>query len=210
MPRRILAIADDHELVARGLASLLAPHHEVAAIAGSAAELLELLRGTRVDCVLLDIAMPGQTGLELMPELRRRWPGLPVVILSMHADRSLVRTALSLGANGYVPKDAGLDELLKAIERAFSERPYVSSRIPRQAPRSGMDALHPALATLSPQQQRILFLLGEGMSSAAIGEAMGLEECTIAYHRGILRRKLGVESELGLNRVAVLLRAELP
>jgi DNA-binding NarL/FixJ family response regulator len=206
MARRSLALADDHELVARGLATLLAPHHDIAGVAHSGAELLGLLSRHRIDCVLLDLSMPRQSGLDVLPELRRRWPELKILILTMHVDRELVETTMSLGADGYLPKDAALPELLGAIDAVTAGSHYISPLIPKHTERTSLHALHPALCSLTPQQQRILFLLGEGLSSAAIGKAVGLSENTITFHRANLRRKLGIESELGLYRFAVLMR----
>ena len=210
MARCTLALADDHELVARGLASLLAPHHEIAGVAHSGAELLGLLGRQRVDCVLLDLSMPRQSGLDVLPELRKRWPRLKVLMLTMHVDRELVELTRSLGADGYLPKDAALPELLGAVDAVMRGEHYVSPLIPKHTERTSLHALHPALCSLTPQQQRILLLLGEGLSSAAIGKAVGLSENTITFHRANLRRKLGIESELGLTRFAMLMRTMVP
>lgn len=210
MSRCSIAVADDHELFARGLVALLAPHHEVSGVAHSGHELLELLHRTTTECVLLDLSMPGQSGLEVLSELRREWPELRIIVLTMHIDRNLANAALSLGADGYVPKDADLGELLLSIDEAFAGRRYVSPRIPSHSERTGLLAHHPSLASLTPRQQQILFLLGEGMSSAAIAEKVGLTLSTITFHRASLRRKLGIDSELGLHRLAVLLRTGLP
>lgn len=207
MPRCSLVLSDDHEMVARGLATLLAPHHEIVAVVHSGAELLRCLGRKRPDCVLLDLSMPEQSGLDILPELRRRWPALRVIMLTMHADRILAEAAVGLGAAGYLPKDAGLPELLEAIETVCEGKPYLSPRIPKHTERTSLQALHPALGSLTPQQERILLLLGEGMSSAAIGREVGLSESTISFHRANLRRKLGIETELGLVRFAVLMRA---
>lgn len=207
MARRSIAVADDHELLARGLAALLAPYHEVRVVVHTGTALLEQCCRTPVECVLLDVSMPGRGGLDVLPDLRRRWPGLKIIMLTMYTDRILVNTALGLGADGYVPKDVGVEELLAAIDDVFEGNKHISPRIPRHTERTGLHALHPSLATLTARQQRILFLLGEGMSSAAIAEAVGLTESTITFHRANLRRKLGIDSELGLHRFAVLLRS---
>jgi DNA-binding NarL/FixJ family response regulator len=209
MSRRIIAIADDHELFARGTASLLAPHHEVGGVARSGRELLALLRHSSIECVLLDLSMPDQSGLEVLPELQREWPGLRTIVLTMHVDRTLANAALGLGAHGYVPKDAGLDELLLAIDEVCAGRRYVSPRIPKHTERTGLQARHPSLASLTPRQQRILLLLGKGMSSAAIAQEIGLTLSTITFHRANLRRKLGIDSKLGLHQLAVLVQSEL-
>ena len=210
MSRHRIAIADDHELFARGTASLLAPHHDVAAVVHSGRELLAALRQSAFDCVLLDLSMPDQSGLEVIPHLREEWPGLKLIVLTMHADRNLASAALGLGVHGYVPKSAELEELLLAIDEAFAGRRYVSPKIPKHTEHTGLQAQHPSLATLTPRQQRVLMLLGEGMSSAAIAERVGLSLSTVTFHRANLRRKLGIETSLGLHQLAVLLRSGLP
>ena len=123
MTRHTLVLADDHELVARGLATLLAPHHDIAAVVHSGGELLGCLGRLRVDCVLLDVSMPLQSGLDVLPELRRRWPELKILMLTMHADSVLAEAALGLGAAGYVPKDAALP-----AHRATGEDPAAAGR----------------------------------------------------------------------------------
>lgn len=211
MPRYTLVLVDDHDLVARGLATLLAPHHDILAVVHSGVELFACLGklSPLPAGVLLDISMPGQSGLDVLPELIRRWPRLKVLMLTMHTDRVLAEAAMGLGAAGYVPKDVGLPELLGAIDTICSGLQYLSPLIPKHTERTGLQALHPALASLSPRQEQILLLLGEGCSSATIAKEVGLSESTIAFHRANLRRKLGIESELGLHRFAVLMRTTL-
>ena len=209
MPRRSIAIADDHEIVARGLATLLAPHHDVGGVVHSGKELLALLAVQAIECVLLDISMPEQSGLDVLPKLRRSWPALKIIMLTMHADRALEEASINLGADAYVPKDAALPELLGAIDAVFCGIHYISPLIPKHTERTSLQALHPSLASLTPQQQRILLLLGEGLSSAAIAKAIGLRETTITFHRANLRRKLGIADELGLHRFAILIRTSL-
>ena len=204
--RRTIALVDDHELVARGLATLLEPFYDVAIVAHSGRELLARLHGTHVDCVLLDLSMPDQSGLEVLPTLKRDHSGIRVIMVTMHADRSLVQATMGMGADGYVPKDAGLGELREAIETVLEGRLFVSTRIPRHTEQSGPGAAHPSLASLSPQQERIFLLIGDGLSSAAIGKAMGVTERTVAFHRANIRKKLGIDTELGLHRLAVLIR----
>jgi two-component system nitrate/nitrite response regulator NarL len=121
-----------------------------------------------------------------------------------------VHVTLGLGADGYVPKDAELAELCEAIEAVRAGHHYVSAKVPKHTDRTSLQAVHPSLASLTPQQERILLMIGEGLSSAAIGRSMGLTEATIAFHRANLRRKLGIDSELGLHRYAVLMRSAMP
>lgn len=207
MPRHSLIITDDHQLFAEGLAALLRPAHDVVGIAGSGSQLLELLQRVRPDCVILDLSMPGRSGLEVIPEVRRQWPAVKLVVLSMHRDRALVHAVLSEGAHGYVTKDAPSAELLAAIERVMAGEQFISAAIPKNSDLSGLRASHQALASLTPRQEEVFVLVSRGYSSAAIAQCLGLSESTVTFHRAALRRKLGIESELGLNRFAVLLFA---
>ncbi len=204
-----VVVADDHDLVAKGLAAVLAGHHEVVGIVHSGKELVELLQRSPAQGVLLDLSMPGQSGLEILPKLRDRWPHLKVIILTMHVDRTLADTALGLGAHGYVPKDACLEDLLTAIDAVFAGETYVSPLIPRHSSQRSMKAAHPSLATLTPRQEEILLMLADGQSSAAIADRLGVCESTVTFHRANLRRKLGISTELGLHEFAVLMRVSL-
>src|SRR5688500_20385634 len=111
-----LAIVDDHELVARGLAVLLQSHYDVPVVAHSGRELMQELEPHPEDCVLLDLSMPEQSGLEVLPLIKRRNPACKVIMMTMHADRSLVQATLSLGSDVYVRNDAGLRTLGDAID----------------------------------------------------------------------------------------------
>ena len=207
-PRARLVLADDHELIARGLEKLLMDRYDILGVAHSGAELLELLAHETPDCVLLDISMPDRNGLEILPELRAVRPNLKVLMLTMYVDRVLADTALSLGANGFVPKDCGVDELRTAIEEVLAGHTHVSARIPKHTDRTALQATHPSLAGLTPRQHEILRLLGEGKSTDGIAGTLHLRTSTVSYHRANIRRKLGIDTEWGLIRYAVLMRAE--
>ena len=206
--RARLVLADDHELIARGLAKLLGDRYDIVGVAHSGAELMELLAHETPDCVLLDISMPDRNGLEILPELRTVRPALKVLMLTMYVDRVLADTALNLGAHGFVPKDCGVDELFRAIEAVLAGHTHVSPRIPKRTQRTTFRAAHPSLAMLTPRQHEILGFLGEGLSTAAIAKTLHLKVSTVSYHRDNIRKKLGIDSEWGLIRYAVLMRAE--
>ena len=207
-PRARLVLADDHELIARGLEKLLMDRYDILGVAHSGAELLELLAHETPDCVLLDISMPDRNGLEILPELRAVRPNLKVLMLTMYVDRVLADTALGLGAAGYVPKDCGVDELRSAIDEVLAGHIYVSPRIPKHTDRSALKATHPSLAALTPRQHEILRLLGEGKSTGGIADTLHLRTSTVSYHRANIRKKLGIDTEWGLIRYAVLMRAD--
>jgi DNA-binding NarL/FixJ family response regulator len=208
-PRRRLIVADDHHLFAQGLALLLAPHYDVVGIAHSGTEVLELLARDTPDGVLLDLSMPGRSGLDILPELRMVRPALKILILTMHADRVLAETAIHGGAHGYVSKDCTDDELLIAIAEVLTGKIHISPHIPSHTQRSGMEASHQALAGLTPRQHQILTMLGEGKSTAAIADLLQVSVKTVEFHRARLRDKLGIKSEWGLNRYAVLIKAAM-
>jgi DNA-binding NarL/FixJ family response regulator len=180
--------------------------YDILGVADSGAELLELLAHETPDCVLLDISMPDRNGLEILPELRAVRPNLKVLMLTMYVDRVLAGTALSLGANGFVPKDCGVEELCTAIEEVLAGHTHISPRIPKHTDRSALNATHPSLAGLTPRQREILRLLGEGKSTEGIASLLHLS--TVSYHRTNIRRKLGIDTEWGLIRYAVLMRAD--
>ena len=207
--RLTLAIADDHGLVAAGLARMLSDHHDMVGIAESGKALLTLLDRSPVDCVLLDVSMPEQGGLDVLPELRRRWPALKIVMLTMHNDRTLADAAVQLGADGYLPKDVQLQELLMAIDLVVSGRTYVSPRIPGHTDQVGIHALHPSLLSLTPRQEQVLTMVGDGKSTAAIAGSLHLSESTVTFHRTNIRKKLGITSDHGLHQFAALIRQML-
>jgi len=205
-PRLRLAIADDHALVATGMSRMLSQSHDVAGIAESGKALLSLLERARVDCVLLDISMPDQGGLDVLPTLRLRWPDLKIVMLTMHNDRALADAAIQLGANGYLPKDIQLEELLSALALVTSGHTYVSPKVPGNTDRVGILAIHPSLLSLTPRQEQILTMVSDGKSTATIARALHLSESTVTFHRSNLRRKLGITTEHGLHEFAALIR----
>jgi DNA-binding NarL/FixJ family response regulator len=207
--KRTLAIADDHTLVAGGLARLLSDYHDIAGVAASGSTLVELLEQAPVDCVLLDVSMPEQNGLDVLPELRRRWPGLKIVILTMHNDRVLADAAMRLGANGFLPKDVRLAELLMAIDLVAAGRTYISPRVPAHTDQVGIHALHPSLLALTPRQEQVLTMVADGKSTAAIARSLHLSESTVTFHRANIRRKLGITSDHGFHEFAALVRQML-
>jgi DNA-binding NarL/FixJ family response regulator len=205
-PRPRLILADDHHLLVEGLRSTLGRHFSIAAIAHDGDELLALLPATDADCLLLDISLPGRNGLELIPEVKRMKPDMAVLIVTMHLHRSLADAALHSGANGFIPKDSGIEELEAAITTVLGGGRYLSPRIPPHSQHLSIDAAHPALSKLTPRQQEIVQLIGDGKSTAEIAAILGLSQRTVGFHRTNIRKTLGIDSEMGLARQAVLFR----
>jgi DNA-binding NarL/FixJ family response regulator len=199
-----LLIADDHQLLVQGLQQMLGRHFDVVGVAFAGDQLLELLRTTPADGLILDLSLPGRSGIDLLPDIRRAQPGLRILVLTMHVDRILAEAALGAGALGFVPKDAGMEEVEKALREVLAGRRYLSPRVPRHTSRLGLDAMHASLSRLTPRQQRILKLVGQGKTSAEIGDRLGVSEATITFHRQRIRKTLGLTSEWALLRHALL------
>lgn len=199
-----LVIVDDHRLVVQGLKQMLGRRYDVVGVAYAGDELLALLRDTPADVVLLDLSLPGRGGLELLPEILAAQPQLRVLVVTMHVDRILADAAFAAGATGFVPKDAGVEELERALRSVLAGKRYRSDLVPKTSHRLGPDAAHPSLARLTPRQQSILRLIGKGKTSAEIAGKLGLTESTITFHRQRIRRLLGLASEWELVRHAIL------
>lgn len=128
-PRRRVLLADDHPQVGKSLRALLEPAYDVIGIVGHGGEVLDAVRRDPPDVLLLDLWMPGRNGLDLLADLRREFPAVRVVVLTMHADLVVAVEAMHRGAQAYLLKDSGYAELEEALAEVFAGRPYLSPRI---------------------------------------------------------------------------------
>lgn len=204
MARIRLVIVEDHPLVAQGLRVLLEPHYEVAEIVNDARQALTVIGRTDPAAVLLDLSMPRRNGIDLLPAIRRDHPRVKVLVVTMHVDKALADLAFKAGAHGFVPKESTAVELRAAIAAVLNGERFLSSRVPKRAYR-GTDVLgNPNLDRLTPRQLHILKLVGEGKNGQEIADALGVSPRTIEYHRAGIRRALGIASEWGLVRYAIV------
>jgi DNA-binding NarL/FixJ family response regulator len=203
-PRLILA--DDHHLMVEGLRLMLEGTFHIAAVAHDGDTLLAVLAESPADCLLLDLALPGRTGLDLLPEIKKLRRDLKILVVTMHLDRVLADAALQAGAHGFIPKDSGKEELVEAIRTVLAGRRYLSPRVPRMSHRVSLSAMHTAAARLTPRQQDIVRLIGQGKSTSEIARILGVGQVTVTYHRTSARKALGIDSEWGLVRYAILLQ----
>lgn len=201
-PARVI-IADDHRVLAEGLRTLLQPTYTVVGMVHSGTELLPPLAVTPADCLLLDLLMPGQHGLALVPAIRRIQPDLRIVVLTMLVDRRVAEAALAAGADAFVPKDADRHEVLGAIATVLAGGRYLSPRIPKTTHRVGL-AARPGCERLTPRQETILQLLGSGKRPAQIADALGVSRSTVTFRLANLMRVLGFCSTDALLQWAVL------
>ena len=204
MSRIRLVIIEDHPLVAQGLRALLEPHYEVAEVVLDATKALAAIERAEPAAVLLDLSMPRRNGIDLLPAIRRGFPAVKVLVVTMHVDKALADLAFKAGAHGFVPKEATAIELRAAIAAVLRGEKYLSPRVPKRAYR-GTDVLgNPNLDRLTPRQLRILRLIGEGKNGNEVAEALGVSPRTIEYHRAGIRRALGIATEWGLVRYAIV------
>lgn len=202
MPIRIL-IADDHVLVRSGLRALLRgdPELEVVGEAGDGPETLNLAAELSPDLVLLDITMPGQSGIATARRLKEAYPELVVLFLTMHEDEGLLQEAMRAGAAGYVIKRAEPSELLNAIHAAGRGDVYVHPAMTRALLRQPVSTQRRREApepVLTPRELDVLRLLVRGNTNRQIAGLLGLSTRTIESHRANLMGKLGLASRVDL------------
>ena len=205
---RILLV-DDHEVVRLGLATLLedAPGVRVVGEAGSAREALMACERLAPDLVILDIRLPDQAGVDVCRQIVGRWPQIKVIILTSYVNDDLVAEAILAGAVGYVLKQVGNEELLRAIEAVRRGEalldPQVTQRVlqrMRQAERL-LDA--GAFRNLSNRELEVLLLVSQGKSNGEIAEILGLSDKTVRNHVSNLLDKLGLGNRIELATYAV-------
>lgn len=206
MRRAAVMIADDHPLVSQGLKAVLKPQYFVVAVESDAREVVATAIKNKPDVVILDLSMPHRNGLELIPELVEAVPEAKVIVVTMHVDRTLADLAMQAGAHGFLPKESSADELNNAIADVLEGKRFVSPRVPRRSFREGMAMEHPELDRLTPRHLSILRLIGDGKSTGEIAEELGLSPRTVEFHRASIRKALGITTEWGLMRFAIMLR----
>jgi two-component system, NarL family, response regulator NreC len=192
-----VVITDDHRLVRSGLRLLLSEEEdiEVVAEAGDAAAALRLVEELEPDVVLLDLSMPGRSGLEAIPDLLAASPQTHVVVLTMQSDPAFAARAMAAGAAAFVLKECADSELKTAIRASLAGRTYVT---PRLAP--AMDAA--ATVVLTPREQEVLRVIALGHTNAEIAELLGLSVRTIESHRAHIAQKVGRSTRAELVRAA--------
>lgn len=205
-----VAIADDHRIIREGLDLLLAgtDHIDIVAHASDGLELIDVLRTTEVDVVLLDVRMPAMTGLDVLKHIGKLDLGVAVVMLSMYGDPVYVSRAIELGASGYLLKSVGQDELVKAIEMVANGQPYFQAEVsgPLVARMVGDDA-HGPVGEMTVEQLKILQLLADGVDNSGIARALSMSEATAKAKLRAIYSSLGVQRRS--EAVAVAMRLGL-
>jgi DNA-binding NarL/FixJ family response regulator len=201
-----ILIADDHAVVRKGLVQIVSETLDikVAAEASNGEEALDLVREHDLDVVVLDLNMPGPTGLDVLKQLNAEYPDMPVLILSVHPEDQYALRVLRAGAAGYLTKDSAPNKLVEAIRKVADGGKYLSSAVAEQLLfQIDADADQPLHATLSDREFQVMRFLAEGMSVTEIAEKLSLGVKTISTYRARLLDKMQMSSNAELARYAL-------
>ena len=202
-------VADDHAIVRTGIRHVLEgePGFAVVGEAATGAEALALAERLRPDVAVLDLSMPGGSGLRVAAELRRLAPETHILILSMHDNAEYVMESLRAGAHGYLLKDAAATELrgaIRAVRRGESFfSPAIAGRLGAVLRGEPGEPHSPAVAQLSARERQVLVGVAQGRTNREIALELGISHRTVETHRESLMRKLDVRTVAGLTRLAL-------
>ncbi len=200
MDKRVVLI-DDHTLVRAGLRALIdeLPGYQVVAEGEDGSAVPALLARHAPDVLVMDISMPGVSGIQALRALRQRGSDLPVVMLSMHADRETVLDAIRAGASAYLLKDAAEAELELALRSVLAEQQYLSPRVSGEVINAMLEPRTAAVADpLTPRQREVLRLLALGKAAKEVAWELELSIKTVETHRAQLMERLGIHDVAGL------------
>ncbi|MGB6798620.1 MAG: response regulator transcription factor [Xanthobacteraceae bacterium] len=193
-----LLIADDHPLFRGALREAVNGLFDRAEIAeaGTFEEVTELLeRGGDIDLILLDLRMPGVRGFSGLMYLRAQYPSLPIVVVSANDDPAVIRRCMEFGASGFIPKTLGVEALRQAVAQVLRGEVWTPPDVDLQRDNDTESAAVIArLATLTPQQVRVLMMLSGGLLNKQIAYELSVSEATVKAHVSAILQKLGVES----------------
>lgn len=199
-------IVDDHAIVRAGMKQILAEHPEPIEVleAGDGNEALRLLRAHDCDVLLLDIALPGKNGIELLGLIKAEWKKLPVLILSMYPEDQYAVRALRAGASGYMTKESAPDELLQAIHKVSAGGRYISPKV-AEVLAYELDSLgeKPPHTQLSNREYDVMCRIASGKTVSEIAEEMALSVKTVSTYRTRILEKMKMKHNAELTHYAV-------
>jgi DNA-binding NarL/FixJ family response regulator len=207
--KRRIFIVDDHPMMRQGLAQLIGAESDliICGEADNAERALESIGALKPDLVLADISLPGKNGLELIKDFRAFWPGLPVLVISMHDESLYAERVLRAGGRGYIMKQEGGKKLMHAIRRVLDGKIYVSEKISADileifsGRRAGEESS--PVEKLTDREFEVFQFLGQGKGTRGIAEKLHLSVKTVEVHRANMKAKLKLNSSPELIRFAV-------
>ncbi|MBA4419267.1 MAG: DNA-binding response regulator [Syntrophus sp. (in: bacteria)] len=201
-----ILIVDDHPIVRRGLKQILSdePDMAIPGEAQNASEALNLAQKESWDIVILDITMPGKSGLDVLKELRQNYPKMPVLVLSIHPEDQYAVRALKTGAAGYLTKESAPEELVKAIRKIMSRGKYVSpslaERLAFDLEKEGSKAPH---LRLSNREYQVMVMIAAGKRLSDIAIEMSLSVKTISTYRTRILQKMGFRNNAEITHYGI-------
>lgn len=196
-------IADDHAIVRQGLKQILSETDDllIAGEADDGAEALQLARQIEWDVFLLDVSMPNRNGIDTLKQLKKEFPRLPVLILSMHPEEQYAVRALKAGASGYLTKQSAPDQLVTAIRQVANGRKYVSAAVALQLVEAISDTTEkPPHERITDREYQVLTLIASGKTLTQIADTLNLGVATVSTYRARLLEKMGLKSTAELIR----------
>ena len=199
-------IADDHPVVRHGLRQMLAQESDVTVVgeARDGQEVIDLCGSVAWDVAVLDYHMPGKNGLELVKELRQKYPGRSVLILSMYPEDTYAVRALKAGASGYLTKESAPEDLVAAIRKVAAGGKYVTPALGERLALDLEDSRGtPTHEMLSDREYQIMWMIVSGKALTQIGQELGLSPNTISTYRARILRKMGMKNNAELLHYAI-------
>ena len=199
-------IADDHPVVRRGLRRILEDEKdmEVAGEAQNAQQVLDLANRKECDVLVLDIELPGRSGLDALKELKKSLPKLPVLVLSIHPVEQFAVRVLRAGAVGYLTKESAPEELVKAIRKVYGGGKYISALVADElASELGWGTGKSPHATLSDREFEVLQMIASGKAVSRIAKELSFSVKTISTYRARILAKMGMKTNAELTHYAI-------
>jgi len=199
-------ICDDHAIVRQGLRQIIdeQPEMNTVAEAGGYPEVMKQLRDHEADLMLLDISMPGKNGIEILKLVKKEFPKLVVLVLSMYPEDQYAVRAIRAGASGYLTKQSAADQLINAIRQISAGRKYITPELAQALANTlGRDADAMPHETLSDREYQTLCLIAAGKTLSQIAEELSLSAKTVSVYRARLLEKMGLKNNAELTHYAL-------
>ena len=199
-------ICDDHAIVRQGLKQVMAETSDIRGVAeaGGYPEVMKPLRDGGIDLLLLDISLPGKNGIEILKLVKKEFPKLPVLILSMYPEDQYAVRAIRAGAGGYLTKQSAADQLVTAIRRVVTGRKYITPELAEALANTlGRDVSAAPHASLSDREYQTMCLIASGKALSQIAEELSLSAKTVSVYRARLLEKMGLTNNAEITHYAL-------
>jgi len=202
-----IILADDHQLILDGLVKILStlPGIEIVATANTGTDALKYLGLLKADLVITDVEMPGMNGIELLKAIRKQYPGVKVMMLTMYKEPALAREIMNLDTEGYILQTADQNEMLTAVSMILNGKKYFSPELTMNLVNTEIkaDPDKQLLAELTQREIEILTLIAQGFSNKQIAEKLFISPKTVDTHRTNMMNKLNIHNVAGITRFAI-------